>query len=191
MAKKATIKGPIKKELPPLNEKEERFCVEYAANDNAVKSFMYVWPSYSYNAARTESSRALQRPDILARVVELKEERRKALTPTVDKVLAELCKLAFYDPRAFFDDDGRLKPLSELDDDTAMALCGIETFHKIIGDNKDGMAVVQKIKIADKGANLERLGRHLKLFTDKIEVDVSDSLAVAMKAARERIKGQG
>ena len=28
----------------------------------------------------------------------------------------------------------------------------------------------EKIKLADKGQNLERLGRHLKLFTDKSEV---------------------
>ena len=97
------------------------------------------------------------------------DKRANKLEITAERVLQEIARLAFYDPRNFFDDDGRIKLISELDDNTAMALGGIETLHKIIGDDKDGMAVITKIKLVDKGQNLERLGRHLKLFTDKVE----------------------
>jgi phage terminase small subunit len=101
------------------------------------------------------------------------DARANKLEITAEKVLQEIAKLAFHDPRKFFDDDGRLKPVSELDDNTAACLAGIETMHKIVGDEKDGCVVLTKIKIADKGANLERLGRHLKLFTDKVESNVN------------------
>ena len=37
------------------------------------------------------------------------------------------------------------------------------------GEEKNHNGFLRKIKFADKGANLERLGRHLKLFTDKVE----------------------
>ena len=37
------------------------------------------------------------------------------------------------------------------------------------GEEKVQTGFCRKIKFADKGANLERLGRHLKLFTDKVE----------------------
>jgi hypothetical protein len=37
------------------------------------------------------------------------------------------------------------------------------------GDQKHAYGLCKKIKLADKGVNLERLGRYLKLFTDKVE----------------------
>ena len=97
-------------------------------------------------------------------------ERSTRIEITADRVLQEIAKLAFHDPRKFFDDDGRLKPISELDDDTAACIAGIETMHKIVCEEKDGCIVLTKIKISDKGQNLERLGKHLKLFTDRTEV---------------------
>ncbi len=102
------------------------------------------------------------------------ENRAERLEITADRVLQEIAKLAFHDPRKFFDEDGRIKPISEIDDDTAMCLSGLETMHKIVGDEKDGCIVLTKIKIADKGQNLERLGKHLKLFTDKIDHTSTD-----------------
>jgi phage terminase small subunit len=152
--------------LTPLNNKEEKFCVEYAASDNQVKSFMYVWPGYSYKAASVEARRLLENPLIIERINELKEKRREKLTPTVDKVLAELCKLSFYDPRDFFDDDGRLKPLGELDPDHAAVIAGIETIHKITGDDGDGVCITTKIKLPNKNEALEKLGKNLKLWKE-------------------------
>ena len=124
--------------------------------------------------------------NIKAKVAELQAEVAGKLGITAERVLNELARLAFNDPRKFFDEDGRIKPVKELDDDTAMSLAGIETFHKIIGDEKDGMAVVTKVRISDKRSSLELLGRHLKLFTDKLEVNDTDALAAKLKAARTR-----
>lgn len=45
-----------------------------------------------------------------------------------------------------------------------------------------------EISLHPKEKALEMLGRHLKLFTDKVEHDVSDALADRIKAARERSK---
>jgi len=42
------------------------------------------------------------------------------------------------------------------------------------GDEKHAYGLLKKIKLADKGQNLERLGRHLKLFSDKLEVTGKD-----------------
>jgi len=48
-----------------------------------------------------------------------------------------------------------------------------------------------EITLHDQSRNLEMIGRHLKLFTDRIEVDVGDELAMKLKEARERIAKQG
>ncbi len=85
-------------------------------------------------------------------------------------MLQELARLAFLDPRKFYNENGGLKHVTELDDDTAACLAGMEV-REIGGDDEEKQPTVfcRKIKFADKGANLERLGRHLKLFTDKVE----------------------
>lgn len=169
--KKPTIKAPVNEIEEPLTDKEEQLCLEFICDyaENQVRSYMHVYGTENYNSARTESSKFFAKPNIKRRIAELRAERNKRLEITGDRVLAEIAKLAFYDPRSFFDSDGRLKPIDELTADQAAIIGGIETIHKVVGDEKDGVAIVTKIKMADKGANLERLGRNLKLFTDKTE----------------------
>ena len=42
-----------------------------------------------------------------------------------------------------------------------------------------------KFKLCDKGMNLERLGKHLKLFTDKYDQDVSSRVVVDFRNATD------
>lgn len=169
--KKPTIKAPVSETEEPLTEKEEWLCREFVCDfaENQVRAYMHVYGTENYDSARTKSSQVFAKVNIKKRIAELRAERNKRLEITGDRVLAEIAKLAFYDPRSFFDSDGRLKPIDELTADQAAIIGGIETFHKVDGGDKDAVAVITKIKMADKGANLERLGRNLKLFTDKTE----------------------
>jgi phage terminase small subunit len=186
MAKEPAKTKPAKEELQPLTDKEEWLCREFVCDENQVRCYMRVYPSSSYEVAKTVASRLFSKVHIRKRIDELRRARNKRLEISADRVLEGLAKLAFSDSRNLFDSDGRLKPIHELDPDDASVIGGIETFHKVIGDEGGGVAVVTKIKIADRGQNLERLGRHLKLFTDKIELEVTDSMAELMKSARER-----
>ncbi|PKN36698.1 MAG: hypothetical protein CVU62_13270 [Deltaproteobacteria bacterium HGW-Deltaproteobacteria-2] len=170
--KKQTVRS--NKKIPKieqeaLTDKEDWLCREFAAGSSQVRAYMRVHPTTPYESAKTLASRLFTKVHIKRRIKELQEERNKRLEISADKVLAELAKLSFYDSRDFYDSDGRLKPINELDPDHAAVIAGIETIHKVIGDEKDGMAVLTKIKLSDRGANLERLGRHLKLFTDRTE----------------------
>ncbi len=81
---------------------------------------------------------------------------------TVERVLNEIARLAFADIRNCFNADGTLKPLHELDDDTAAALVGMD----VIEIENDGTTrvVAKKFKFADKKGSLELLGKHLKMF---------------------------
>ena len=160
----------------PLTDKEEWFCREYICDSamNATQSYMRVFKGCAYSTARTEGCKLLAKPNIRQRIDELTQERNKRLEISADRVLSELAKLAFNDPRNFFDEDGRLKPISELDPDHAKVIAGIETMHKVSGEADDGITITTKIKLADRGQNLERLGKHLKLFTDKTELSNPD-----------------
>jgi hypothetical protein len=48
-----------------------------------------------------------------------------------------------------------------------------------------------KIKVADRGRNLERLGRHLNLFTHRVEPKGTMRLAEILAKARKRVAERG
>jgi phage terminase small subunit len=152
----------------PLTDKEEWLCREFVADagENQTRAYMRVYRCCTYESARTLAARVFADVRIQARIKELREERNKRLEISADRVLAELAKLAFYDPRGFFDPDGRLKPIDELDPDHAAIIAGIETVHKVVGEEKDGVVVLTKIKLPDKNTALEKLGKHLMLWKE-------------------------
>jgi phage terminase small subunit len=150
-----------------LTPKQQMFIKEYLVDLNATQAAIRA--GYSAKTAEVTGCRLLSYAKIKEELQLAMDKRSAKLEITAERVLQEIAKLAFCDPRKFFDDDGRIKPMSEIDDDTAAALAGIETMHKVVGEESDGCIVLTKIKMADKGQNLERLGRHLKLFTDKVE----------------------
>ena len=45
-----------------------------------------------------------------------------------------------------------------------------------------------KIKLADKKGALDSLAKHLGMFTDRMRMEVTDSLAQAMARAAKRVK---
>lgn len=183
--KPPVVRPTNKIKLEPLTDKEERLCREFVADfaGNQVRAYMHVFPGCTYDSAKTLSTRVFTKVHIKNRVTELQEERNKRLEISGDRVLSELSKLAFYDPRQFFDSDMRLRPVDELDPDHAAIITGIETLHKTVGDEKDGQIVLTKIKMADKGANLERLGKYFKLFTEKREYSFDEKSFEAILAA--------
>jgi phage terminase small subunit len=112
------------------------------------------------------------------------EARARRVEISGDNVLRGIAQLAFYDPRKLFNSDSSPKQITELDDETAMAISGLECIELFegTGDQRHCYGILKKIKLADGGQNLERLGRHLKLFTDKVEHGLDDETARASSA---------
>lgn len=173
------------KPITPLTDKEERLCREFICDfaGNQTRAYMHVYPGSNYETAKSQAYRVFTKPHIKQRITELQQERNKRLEISGDRVLSELSKLAFYDPRGFFDSNMRLRPVDELDPDHAVIIAGIETLHKTVGAEKDGVVVLTKIKLPDKGANLERLGKYFKLFTEKREYSFDEKSFEAILAA--------
>ena len=153
----------------PLTPKQAAFVREYLIDLNATQAAIRA--GYSAKTAYSIGEENLSKPEIATAIQSAMDKRAGKLEITAERVLAEIAKLAFFDPRKLFDDDGKPIHVSRLDDDTAAAVAGLDVV--TTGNQEVGLADVLKIKLADKGQNLERLGRHLKLFTDKKEVEVT------------------
>lgn len=152
-----------------LSIKERKFCAEYVIDENGTRSAIAA--GYAPKSAAVAASRLLKKANIRAEIERLTTKVLDKLEITKERVLAEIAKLAFYDPRNLLEADGSMKQVKDLDDISAMAVAGLEVTELFegSGDEKHAYGLCKKIKLADKGQNLERLGRHLKLFTDKIE----------------------
>lgn len=174
------------KSPPKLTPKQAAFVREYLIDLNATQAAIRA--GYSQKNADKIGPELLGKTRIKAEIQVVMDERAERLDITADRVLKEIAKLAFYDPRKLLKADGTPRSIHELDDNTAAAVAGIDIVTR--GNEDLGYADIMKVKMADKTRNLELLGRHLKLFTDKIEVDVTDRLADRIKEARERAKNR-
>lgn len=138
--------------------------------------------------------------EVRGRVCELVEKAAATNQITIDRVLREMGRLAFFDPRRLLNDDGTPKAMNELDDDTAAVIAGLEVAR--IGNGDVGLGEVLKFKFADKNAALEKLAKHLGMYREDNEqqrpvlqqtIDVSnlptDVLLAIMKAKNAAVGG--
>lgn len=147
-------------------ERLELFVAEYLIDLNATRAAIAA--GYSPKTAGQQGSRLLKNVKVVTEIAAKTKARIASLEITADKVLQELAKLAFFDPRKLFNPDGSPKQITELDDDTAAGLAHLEVQELLegTGEQKHCYGLVKKIRIADKGINLERLGKYLNLFNN-------------------------
>lgn len=123
---------------------------------------------------RIKVSRKLYNTNKVA-IMRVKRERLRALEVTAEKIISELASVAFLDVKELYNPDGSFKPLDSIPEDARRAITGIE-------ETENGV----KVKTADKLRALELLGRNKKMFTEKIEVEASESFADLIIQARNR-----
>lgn len=143
-----------------LSERERRFCEEYIIDYNASRAAVAAGSPPEHGSQR--GWELLQRPEVQEYLRYLKQEQSVRTKITADRVLEEIARIAFVDPRRLvkIDSEGKvhITPSDELTEAEAAAVMGLKS-------GKNGV----EIKIADKLSALEKLGRHLALFTDVVD----------------------
>ncbi len=120
------------------------------------------------------------------------QERSKRTQIDADDVINQLARMGFADIRQLFTPSGQLRSIHDLPDDIAAAVQSIKVVTKTIpgkGDDEAEVEYVHEVKLVDKVKPIELIGKHLKMFTEKVEHDVSDRLAEAIMAGRRRARG--
>jgi phage terminase small subunit len=162
--------------VKPLTPKQQRFVDEYLVDLNATAAYARAGYAARGNAAEVNASRLLRNAQVVAAVQEAMRARERRTHITQDRVLQELARIAFFDIRKLYSDDGSLKKPTDLDDDAAAALAGIDVVEMAGGASIDEGGnlkhvpmFTKKAKVFDKGAALALAMRHLGMLTDKVE----------------------
>jgi len=122
---------------------------------------------YSEKTAYSIGNENLSKPEIAEYINKSLKKRLDGLEISQERVLNEMARVAFCDIRNLFDESGNLRPIHDLDDDTARA---VASFEIVAVRGADGETeYLKKVKSADKMRGLEMLGKYLALFTDKHE----------------------
>ncbi len=154
--------------LKRLNPKQRAFCLEYQKDKNATQAAIRA--GYSPSTARAIGSENLRKPDIAAACQVLADEHAAAAQSetgiTLERVLRELGRIAFFDPRLMFDADGRPRAIHELDDDTAAVVAGLDVAEEWDGAGQEKVlrGYVKKWKLSEKKGALDMLMKHLGAY---------------------------
>lgn len=144
-----------------LTPKQARFKLEYLKDHNGTQAAIRA--GYGAAGASVTASRLLKDPRISGAIDEKVAKTMQSLEVTVERVIAERARVAFFDPRKLFAANGSPIPINELDDDTAAALGGVEVLEEYEGVGQDRVFVgfTKKYKVWDKNAALNGLDRYL------------------------------
>jgi len=144
-----------------LRNKQRKFVTEYLVDLNATQAAIRA--GYSKKTAASQGHEYLRKPEIAAAITEEQKKRSDRTMISSDRVLLEIARLAFSDPRKIFDESGALRKIQDWPDEVAAAISSIKVFESraldgtVVGETKE-------VKFWDKGKQLELAGRHVGLF---------------------------
>jgi phage terminase small subunit len=163
--------------------RHEIFCEYVARGKSQAEAYMIA----GYKRSDGNAATLAKRPEIRARIEEIKGEAAAAAQVSVGRVVTELARIAFADvTEAVQVIDGKVVVA---DSDTWSPNLRAAVSEIIQNERGD-----VRIKLHSKGAALESLAKHLSMYRDQAEVDVNISLADLVNGSYElekRLRAEG
>lgn len=154
-----------------MTPKQKRFCDEYLIDLNATQAAIRA--GYSVKTAQEQSSRLLSNVMVQEAISKAMAARSKRTGVNQDRVVLELAKIAFVKMTDAVDSNGRIRE-DATDDDLAC----IESIKYKESDNEFGGSVEREVKIGSKLKALELLGKHLGMWNDKLDVNITQPVVI-------------
>jgi phage terminase small subunit len=170
----------------PLNPRQLRFVREYASTGNATQSAISA--GYRPDTAGQMGYQLLQMPRIREAADEERARiRAQAFAITPESIIQQLARMAFFDPRALVDEDGKPIPIKDLPDEIAACIQAID----VTETPRAGLppAVRHQVRFTDRIASIDRLMRHKGMFqadNDQRPSEIKDLLQ-AIHASGKRL----
>ena len=161
-----------------LTEKQQRFVDEYLIDLNATQAAIRA--GYSAKTADVQGSRMLANCKVQQAISIAMAERSKRTGINQDRVVLELARIAFVKMTDIIDSDGKIK-----DDATDDDLACIESVKYKSSESDTGLSVEREVKISPKLKELELLGKHLGMWNDKLDVNITQPIVITGEDALE------
>ncbi len=180
----------VPEELKPLNNKQESFCQEYLKDRNSTQAAIRA--GYSAKSAKQDASQILTYTNVKHRINQLIKEQLDKIKIDANFIIRELLNSATVDINDAYDEDGNLKPISEIPEPLRKAITEIRTEELFEGQgkNRERIGTAKTVKFRDGLRALELLGKHLKMFADVIDLHGMDQLAERIAQAEAKRKAK-
>lgn len=159
--------------MASLTAKQQRFCEEYLTDRNATQAAIRA--GYSERTAKQTGAENLSKPVVRNAIAALTRTVSASTKITAERVLAEIGRMAFFDP-ADYVDVKNMADIAALPEHVRRAIVGWGW------DRNQNFTV----KLADKSKALDQLARHLSLYNDKLKVEGLNDLADRLERAKGR-----
>jgi len=144
-----------------LTINQDKAAQEYVKHGNKSAAYrsVYSTKNMSANAVHVEASKLFDNPKVSLRVEELREKVAQASIMSAQEALLEVSRLARFDIRKLYDEDGSPIPIHLLDKETAAAIQSVDIEEIWSGKGKSRVFVgyTKKYKVVDKNVSLEKL----------------------------------
>lgn len=170
--------------MQKLTAKQKAFVKEYLVDLNATQAAIRA--GYSERTAKETGYENLTKPHIAAAIEKAMEKRADKVEITQERVLEELSYIAFNDTTDVVQIETTIEmnPITEQEEpyqtviirNTSELTKAQRRAIKSIKQTKYGI----EVQFHDKEKALELLGRHMKMFTDKVESEVTGDIQVTL-----------
>jgi len=154
-----------------LTPRQERFAQEYVLTGNAAEAYRIAYPKsqkWKDNSVYTQSSLLLGNIDVSQRVKELQAEVKEKFDISAERLLLEQARIALFDHRRLFDENGRLVKAKDMPDDVAAAVAGVKVLN-VKRISKEGAEEILEqsvieLKLWNKNTALDSLFKNKGLY---------------------------
>lgn len=188
-----------------LTDKQKRFCDEYLIDLNATQAAIRA--GYSEKTAYRTGADNLRKPQIEEYIAKRQKELSRSTEITQERVIKELALIAFsnnadyahvVEKKMQVEAGGALVDVLDKDGKPVMYRTVEPVLtEELTEEQKRALAVIKKgrdgleVKSCDKVKALELLGKHLGIFTDKIEANVNDTTRSELSELLAQRKARG
>ena len=149
---------------------EQIFSDEWLKDRNGTEAYKVAHPgTKNDNVAGVSAHLMLKRPHV-AEYINKKLDKMSAIAQIDQEwVLNRYKSLVEFSIKDFLDDEGNLKPLSEIPENVLYAAHGFKSLKQMIKEGKNGKTkitstLLHDLKFSDKRAVLDSIGRYLGMF---------------------------
>jgi phage terminase small subunit len=154
----AMVKAGTSKES--AEKRRADFVEAFLTNGGNAKQAA-ITAGFSPRTAEYTGSTLLREPKVSALIDHRRRELLAASRLTTEELAKDLARTIRFDPRKLYRDDGTLRPIHELDDDTALCLTGMEVTTTVEGETR---VTTKKLKWENKTTARDQAMRMLGMF---------------------------